>query len=137
MAGINDTDIRMSEDWQLTSSSTGDVPLCSARDCFLQDIRLEAVTTPGEIFYNPSWGWGLREYLHREYDELTRLEISQRIQSKLSQRPEVDSSTIEIQMGLTGDQLMMDIYFRLVEETEQEHLQVSLDRVGVEVIEIA
>lgn len=137
MAGINDTDIRLSEDWQLTSSSTGDVPLCSARDCFLQDIRLEAVTTPGEIFYNPSWGWGLREYLHREYDELTRLEISQRIQSKLSQRPEVDSSTIEIQMGLTGDRLMMDLYFRLVEETEQEHLQVSLDRVGVEVIEIA
>ena len=137
MAGINDTDIRLSEDWQLTSSSTGDVPLCSARDCFLQDIRLEAVTTPGEIFYNPSWGWGLKEYLHREYDELTRLEISQRIQSKLSQRPEVDSSTIEIQMGLTGDRLMMDLYFRLVEETEQEHLQVSLDRVGVEVIEIA
>lgn len=137
MAGINDTDIRLSEDWQLTSSSTGDVPLCSARDCFLQDIRLEAVTTPGEIFYNPSWGWGLREYLHREYDELTRLEISQRIQSKLSQRPEVDSSTIEIQMGLTGDRLMMDLYFRLVEETEQEHLQVSLDRVGVEVVEIA
>ena len=34
MAGLHDTDIRLSEDWQLTASSTGDVPLCSARDCF-------------------------------------------------------------------------------------------------------
>ena len=35
MAGLHDTDIRLSEDWQLTASSTGDVPLCSARDSFL------------------------------------------------------------------------------------------------------
>ena len=137
MAGLHDTDIRLSEDWQLTASSTGDVPLCSARDCFLQDIRLEAVTTPGEVFYNPSWGWGLQEYLHREYDSMAQLEISQRIQSKLSERPEVDSPTIEVQMEFTGDRIRIDIYFRFVEESGQEPLQVSIDRVRVEVVDIA
>ena len=51
MAGINDTDIRLDDDWQLTQASTGDAPACSGVDCFLQDIRLEAITQPGELFY--------------------------------------------------------------------------------------
>ena len=46
MAGINDTDIRLDDDWQLTQASTGDAPACSGVDCFLQDIRLEAIS-PG------------------------------------------------------------------------------------------
>lgn len=137
MAGLHDTDIRLSDDWHLTASSTGDVPLCSARDCFLQDIRLEAITTPGEVFYNPSWGWGLQEYLNREYDDLTQLEIAQRIRGKLSRRPEVDSPTVEVKMELISDQLLIDIYFKFVEESQTEHLQVSLERVRVEVIDIA
>ena len=67
----------------------------------------------------------------------TQLEISQRIRSKLSERPEVDSPTIEVQMEFTGDRIRIDIYFRFVEESGQEHLQVSIDRVRVEVVDIA
>ena len=52
MAGLNDTDIRLNDEWQLTQASTGDAPVCSGLDCFLQDIRLEAITQPGELFYH-------------------------------------------------------------------------------------
>ena len=29
MAGLNDTDIRLNDEWQLTQASTGDAPVCS------------------------------------------------------------------------------------------------------------
>lgn len=135
MAGLHDTDIRLEEDWQLTAASTGDVPLCTARECFLQDIRLEAITTPGELFYSPSWGWGLQEFLQREYDDLTRLEISQRVKEKLSARPEVDGHSIQVELELFGERLVITVRFQFVEEDEAELLTISLDRVNVEVVE--
>ena len=130
------TDIRLSEDWQLTASSTGDVPLCSARDCFLQDIRLEAVTTPGEVFYNPSWGWGLQEYLRREYDGVAKLEIGRGSGANCRNFRKWTALQSRYRWSLRG-QIRIDIFFRFVEESGQEHLQVSIDRVRVEVVDIA
>ena len=68
---------------QLPQASTGDAPACSGVDCFLQDIRLEAITQPGELFYDEEWGWGLLEFIQAEDDEMTRLEIGERIKEKL------------------------------------------------------
>ena len=51
MAGINDTDIRLDDDWQLPQASTGDAPACSGVDCFLQDIRLEEITVLDYVRY--------------------------------------------------------------------------------------
>lgn len=106
MAGLNDTDIRLNDEWQLTQASTGDAPVCSGLDCFLQDIRLEAITQPGELFYNSEWGWGLLEFLQAEDDDLTRLEISERVKDKLRRRKEIDPfsvllfrNIIQVQLG--------------------------------------
>ena len=96
MAGLNDTDIRLNDEWQLTQASTGDAPVCSGLDCFLQDIRLEAITQPGELFYNSEWGWGLLEFLQAEDDDLTRLEISERVKDKLRRRKEIRAETITV-----------------------------------------
>ena len=137
MAGLHDTDIRLSEDWQLTASSTGDVPWA----------------VPGTVSCRIS-GW--RQSRHRERYSIIRpgagdyrstcignmtawpsWRSARGIRSKLSERPEVDSPTIEVQMEFTGDRIRIDIYFRFVEESGQEHLQVSIDRVRVEVVDIA
>ena len=42
MAGLNDTDIRLNDEWQLTQASTGDAPVCSGLDCFLQASLLQS-----------------------------------------------------------------------------------------------
>ena len=86
MTGLYDTDIRLDGRWRLTQAADGDAPLCSDFDCLYQNIILEALTQPGDLFYDLEWGWGLYEFIQSEPDELTRLEIVQRVTSKLRRR---------------------------------------------------
>ena len=83
MTGINDVDIRMDDDWQLTAAADGDAPIISGMDCLLQTISLAAITQAGDSFYDPLFGWSLYEFIGSQDDELTRLEITQRAKDKL------------------------------------------------------
>ena len=51
MTGLHDTDIRLSDHWQLTQAADGDAPLCPELDCLYQNIVLEALTQPGDLFF--------------------------------------------------------------------------------------
>ena len=133
MAGINDTDIRLDDDWQLPQASTGDAPACSGVDCFLQDIRLEAITQPGELFYDEEWGWGLLEFIQAEDDEMTRLEIGERIKEKLRRRSEVKADTVATEFLFREDILQILVRFQFSGSDEEQQIAVSLDRVKVEV----
>ena len=86
MTGLNDTDIRLSDEWALTQATDGDAPLCSDLECLYQNIVLEALTQPGDLFYDLSFGWGLYDFVQSEDDELTRLEIVQRARRGLQRR---------------------------------------------------
>ena len=55
MTGLRDIDIRLSDHWQLTQAADGDAPLCSELDCLYQNIVLEALTQPGDLFYDAEW----------------------------------------------------------------------------------
>ena len=59
MTGLNDTDIRLNSEWQLTQATDGDAPLCSGLECLYQNIVLEALAQPGDVFYDAEFGWGL------------------------------------------------------------------------------
>lgn len=73
MTGLNDTDIRLNSEWQLTQATDGDAPLCSGLECLYQNIVLEALTQPGDVFYDAEFGWGLYDFIQSEDTELTRL----------------------------------------------------------------
>lgn len=70
MTGLHDTDIRLDDEWQLTQAADGDAPLCSGLDCLYQNIVLEAITQPGDLFYDPEFGWGLYDFIQSEDSEL-------------------------------------------------------------------
>lgn len=78
MTGLHDTDIRLNDGWALTQAADGDAPLCSGLECLYQNIILEALTQPGDLFYDASFGWGLYDFIQSEDDDLVRLEIAQR-----------------------------------------------------------
>ena len=78
MTGLNDTDIRLTDAWELTRAADGDAPLCSGLDCLYQNIILEALTQPGDLFYDAAFGWGLYDFIQSEDGDLVRLEIAQR-----------------------------------------------------------
>lgn len=134
MTGLHDTDIRLDDSWQLTQAADGDAPLCSELDCLYQNIVLEALTQPGDLFYDPEWGWGLYEFIQSEYDELTRLEISQRVRSKLQRREVILPESILVNLELQEDSLLVCASFQFQNENDARQLNVMIDPVSVEVV---
>lgn len=131
MAGLYDTDILLNDNQQLTQATTGDAPIVTGFDCFLQDIRLEAMTQAGELWYDETWGWSLLDFQHANYDELTRIEIEQRIRDKLSTREAINADTIDVSFHTDHDLLIIVITFSIGEDKYSLH--ISLDRISVEV----
>ena len=103
MTGLKDTDIRLDDSWQLTQAADGDAPLCSRLDCLYQNIVLEALTQPGDLFYDAEFGWGLYDFIQSEDTELTRLEMTQRVKSKLQRREVILPETIGITITRADD----------------------------------
>lgn len=99
----------------------------------MQDIRLEAVTQPGELFHAPEWGWGMLEFLQSEDDELTRLEMTERVREKLGARPEVDAGSISVSDEFEGDVIRLPVRFRFADSETEQSMTVELNRVNVEV----
>lgn len=134
MTGLHDTDIRLSDHWQLTQAADGDAPLCSELDSLYQNIVLEALTQPGDLFYDVEWGWGLYEFIQSEFDELTRLEITQRVRSKLGLREVILPESIAVTLDLQNDNLIARTSFQFAEENEPRQLNIVVDSVSVEVV---
>lgn len=93
---INDTDIMMDLTGQPVTLATGAEALVTGLDCLLQDVRNEAVTAEGECFYDASYGWSLLDFSHREYDELEKIRLQNRIKEKLAKRHEINQRSISI-----------------------------------------
>lgn len=133
MTGLHDTDIRLSDEWQLTQAADGDAPLCHDLECLYQNIILEALTQPGDLFYDLSFGWGLYDFIQSEDDELTRLEIAQRARAGLQRREVILPESIQIDVGFEDDAFVLRCCFQFDEEEEGRTLTVIISAVDVEV----
>lgn len=135
MTGLHDTDIRLDSAWQLTQAADGDAPLCSDLNCLYQNILLEAHTQPGDLFYDPEFGWGLYDFIQSENTELTRLEVLQRVRAKLLRREIILPETINVQFQFERDTFRILCSFRFANEAEDRKLNIIISAVGVEVEE--
>lgn len=133
MTGLHDTDIRLSDEWQLTQAADGDAPLCYDLECLYQNIILEALTQPGDLFYDLSFGWGLYDFIQSEDDELTRLEIAQRARVGLQKREVILPESVQINVDFEDDAFVLRCYFQFDEEEEGRTLTVIISAVDVEV----
>lgn len=134
MAGLNDTDIKLDSSWQLTPAATGDAPTTSGFDCLMQDIRLEAVSVEGELFYDEDWGWSLIDFAQSENDDLAVLEIKERVRSKLERRAVIDPETIGVSVSSEDDALSVTATFRFAGDNDMQSVSVSIDRINIEVV---
>lgn len=134
MTGLNDTDILLNSEWQLTQAATGDAPVCSGLECLYQNIVLEALTQPGSLFYDLSFGWGLYDFIQSEDGELTRLEIVQRAKTKLQKREVILPETIQASVSFEDGVIRLRCSFQFAEESGSRELNVIIDPVNVEVI---
>ena len=98
----------------------------------LQNIKIEMLTNEGDVFYDLEFGYSLYDFLHREINEMLIYEIRHRIVTKLSRRPYVHSSSINIETIQKVDKLIFNISFYINEYFSE--ITLLLDRVKVEVI---
>ena len=133
MTGLKDTDIRLSDEWQLTQAADGDAPLCSDLECLYQNIILEALTQPGDLFYDLTFGWGLYDFIQSEDDDLTRLEIAQRARVGLQKREVILPESIEINVDFEDDAFVLSCKFQFTEEETARARTVIVSAVRVEV----
>ena len=99
-----------------------------------QNIVLEALTQPGDVFYDAEFGWGLYDFIQSEDTELTRLEITQRVRLKLQKREVILPESIEISIAFEDDTVVLHCSFRFAEEDERRELDVIIGAVSVEVV---
>lgn len=133
MTGLHDTDIRLDQEGQLTQAADGDAPLCLELECFYQSIILEAQTQKGDLFYDPDFGWSLYDFLQSEDDEITRLEITQRVRSGLQKREVILPDTIQVDVGFVQDTFHVYCTFQTAEAEKTYTLKIIIDPVSLEV----
>lgn len=137
IAGENDIDIMLDGYGQPVADDNGEAALVSGDMCWMQDIRNEALTDEGEIFYededsDESYGFGLLDFQQQEQDEFTEVEIQQRIRAKLSKRDYIDAASIQTSTEFDGKNYHIQVSFKKNDSNEEYNLDIETD--GVEVI---
>ena len=134
MTGLSDTDIRLDDNFQLTAAATGDAPLCSGRECLFQAIAIEAATQKGDVFFDTNFGWSLYDFVQSEDDELTRLEIEQRVYFGLQKYDVISLESIQINVSYADGTFLIKCSFKFTDDTESNDLTIVIDAVSVEVL---
>lgn len=134
--GENEVDILLDENGQPVPDN-GDVALVSGDECWLQDIKNEALTQEGELFYedeagNDSYGWGLLDFLQTEGDEFLLLEIQQRIRAKMAKRDYIDAASIHTEISFDGRLCHISVCFKRIDKSQEYNIDIESN--GVEVV---
>ncbi len=126
------TDILIDDDYQMAVAANRDVMTISEIKELLQSIKIEARTVEGDCFYDSDFGWSLLDFLQAEIDELTTLQIQQRIKEKLKKHTEIDQQTVTI--TITEEMNIVHFKVRFEIAGEEYKIEVNLDRVKAEVV---
>lgn len=74
-------------DFRLAPS--GDIALCSGRDCLAQDLVIRLGTPRGDLWWKPDFGVDLHRFIHVEDTALARLDLAQMVAEAMEQDPRV------------------------------------------------
>lgn len=132
------TDIKLDKMGQPVADGQGDAVLVSNQDCWMQDIRNEALTEEGELFYedeteDESYGFGLSDFNQQEFDDFTAAEIKQRVQTKLSKREFIDGGSIETETEFI-DRHSYAAKISFTKNDSSREYNLDLESTGVEVV---
>lgn len=132
---ITETDLMMDDQGQPVISAAGESQMVSGIDCFLQDVRNEAVTTEGECFWDADYGWSMLDFLHQEQDELLQIRISNRVKQKLSRRSEINQQSISVVVAfLNNDVTEVKVAFKIKNSDVSYEINLNVDGVETEVV---
>lgn len=138
IVGEDNTDIMLDEYGQPVPDSNGDFATVSGDECWKQDIRLEAQTEEGELFYedkdgDEAYGFGMLDFIHAEDDEdgLTRMEINQRVSGKLAKREYLDQGKTTQNISFNNGVITDEVTISKQDSNDEYNIELSTDEVEV------
>lgn len=137
IVGEDNTDIMLDENGQPVVDENGDFKIVSGDDCWKQDLRLEALTGEGELFYedadgDDAYGFGLVDFTHAENDEFTQTEIKQRVSGKLSKREYLDQMKTVQDITFENGVYIDNVTIQKQNENDEYNMELTTDDVEVE-----
>lgn len=137
IVGEDFIDIRLDGNGQPVANENGDFAVVSGDACWEQDLRLEAETEEGELFYededgDEAYGFGMLDFVHAENDEFTQTEIMQRVRGKLAKRTYLDmaktTQTVTYEDGTYYDKISVSKN----DSNDAYNIELSTEEVEVE-----
>lgn len=125
----------MDDNGQPVVSAAGENLMVSGIDCFLQDVRNEAVTMEGECFWDADYGWSMLDFIQQERDELLQTKISNRVKQKLSSRSEINQQSITVTVSFLDDDVTaVKVAFKIKNSDVSYEIDLNVDGVETEVV---
>lgn len=125
----------MLEGGELIAAADGDAALVSDLECLIQDIRNEAMTYPGDLFYDPEYGYGLQDFIQKQGTEMVRLELTERIRRRLRGNEAIETNTVAVSVAVWDlNTIGVLANFRALDLDVTLSISVTADRVTVEVV---
>lgn len=125
----------MDDNGQPVVSAAGENLMVSGIDCFLQDVRNEAVTMEGECFWDADYGWSMLDFIQQERDELLQTRISNRVKQKLSRRSEINQQSITVVVSFLDDDVTaVKVAFKIKNSDVSYEIDLNVDGVETEVV---
>lgn len=132
---ITESDLMMDDNGQPVISAAGESLMVSGIDCFLQDVRNEAVTMEGECFWDADYGWSMLDFIQQERDELLQTRISNRVKQKLSRRSEINQQSITVAVSFLDDDVTaVSVAFKIKNSDVSYEIDLNVDGVETEVV---
>ena len=130
---ITESDLMMDDNGQPVISAAGESLMVSGIDCFLQNVRNEAVTMEGECFWDADYGWSMLDFIQQERDELLQTRISKRVKQKLSRRSEINQQSITVKVSFLNDDVTaVKVAFKI--KNSDVSYDLNVDGVETEVV---
>ncbi len=125
-------DILLNEIFQPISDAGGEAKTVIDTACVLQDIKMEAMTAEGDLFYDEGYGWSLIEFQNALDDKLTVIEIKQRVSDKLKKREYIDNDSVSVSCKFENNTIKIEIAFSFT-NGETAYLDIILNTYEIEV----
>ena len=137
IVGEDNTDIKLDANGQPVPDKNGDFATVSGDECWEQDLRLEAHTEEGELFYededgDEAYGFGLLDFVHAENDEFTQTEIMQRVRGKLAKRTYLDLAKTTQEVTFRDGIYYDSVSISKNDSNDEYNMELSTEEVEVE-----
>lgn len=137
IVGEDSTDIKLDANGQPVPDKNGDFAIVSGDECWEQDLRLEAHTEEGELFYededgDEAYGFGLLDFVHAENDEFTQTEIMQRVRGKLAKRTYLDLAKTTQEVTFRDGIYYASVSISKNDSNDEYNMELSTEEVEVE-----